>query len=409
MQFVQEPARRTEVVSDVDVLVAGGGIAGVAAAVCAARRGAEVLIVERYGYLGGVTVGWPVPVLIQYGRPDQYFVQGFGRELIDRLDELGGWIGPDEPESRGDGLLDTELLRLVLAEKCREAGVEVLLHSWIVDAVTEDDAVRGVIVENKSGRQALTAEVVVDATGDADVAALAGAAMLQDEDPEAVDEPTGQAVGKCSFRADPEGVDTERFERFKEEEPERYEELMEQVVAAGGVKELGGAAISFRGDAVDVRDLTRMEMEGSRQALVTLEFFRQNVPGWENATIGRLADQFGVRYGRRIAGLETLTKEHVKEARRTDQDIARFHAGGEAGGIPYGCLVPRSVDGLIIGSRSISVEEAAFGSIRLIGTAWALGEAAGTAAALAQAEGIEPRYLDVARLRAALKDQGALV
>ena len=409
MQFVQEPARRTEVVSDVDVLVAGGGIAGVAAAVCAARRGAEVLIVERYGYLGGVTVGWPVPVLIQYGRPDQYFVQGFGRELIDRLDELGGWIGPDEPESRGDGLLDTKLLRLVLAEKCREAGVEVLLHSWIVDAVTEDDAVRGVIVENKSGRQALTAEVVVDATGDADVAALAGAAMLQDEDPEAVDEPTGQAVGKCSFRADPEGVDTERFERFKEEEPERYEELMEQVVAAGGVKELGGAAISFRGDAVDVRDLTRMEMEGSRQALVTLEFFRQNVPGWENATIGRLADQFGVRYGRRIAGLETLTKEHVKEARRTDQDIARFHAGGEAGGIPYGCLVPRSVDGLIIGSRSISVEEAAFGSIRLIGTAWALGEAAGTAAALAQAEGIEPRYLDVARLRAALKDQGALV
>ncbi len=409
MQYVEEPARRTEVASDVDVLVGGGGIAGVAAAVCAARQGAEVLLVERYGYLGGVTVGWPVPILIQYGRPGEYFVQGFGRELVDRLDELGGWIGPDEPESRGDGLLDTELLRLVLAEKCREAGVEVLLHSWIVDAVTEDGAVRGVIVENKSGRQALKADVVVDATGDADVAALAGAAMLADEAPEAVDEPTGRAIGRCSFRADPEGVDTERFERFKEEEPERYKELMEQVVAAGGVKEPGGAAISFRGDAVDAWDLTRMEMEGSRQALVTLEFFRQNVPGWENATIGRLADQFGVRLGRRVAGLETLTKEHVKQARRTERDIALFHAGGEAAGIPYGCLVPRSVDGLIIGSRSISVEEAAFGSIRLIGTAWALGEAAGTAAALARAEGVEPRYLDVARLRTVLEDQGALV
>jgi hypothetical protein len=411
MQYVEEDARRTPVVRDVDVLVAGGGIAGVAAAVRAAERGAEVLLVERYGYLGGITVGWPVPFVWQYGRDGDYYVQGFGKELIDRLEELGGWLPSDHPlckEKDADGWMDVDLLRLVLAERCEEAGVEVLLHSWIADAVVQQGAVRGVIVENKSGRQALLGDLVVDATGDADVAALAGAA-LKTEGGDAFDPESGATVGSCSFGAKLEGVDEDRVQEFKEQNPDRFEELMHQLVEHGGVKKVSCASLTMRGDAVDPWDLTRMEMEGSRKALRTLEFLRANVPGYENAKLTKLSTQFGTRLGRRIEGVKTLTGEDVREARRHDDDICLFWAREGRTGVPYGALVPESLEGLVVGSRSISVESAAFGAIRLIGTAWALGEAAGTAAGLAHRQNKGFCELDVSELRAILQEQGAIV
>jgi hypothetical protein len=240
------------------------------------------------------------------------------------------------------------------------------------------------------------------------VAALAGAEM-KSEGGDAFDPESGATVGSCSFGAKLEGVDEERVEEFKEQNPERYEDLMEQLVESGGVKKVSCASLTMRGDAVDAWDLTRMEMEGSRKALRTLEFLRANVPGYGNARLTKLSTQFGTRLGRRIEGVSTLTGEDVREARRHDDDICLFWAREGRGGVPYGALVPESLEGLIIGSRSISVESAAFGAIRLIGTAWALGEAAGTAAGLAHKQDTAFRDLDVSQLRDALEEQGALV
>jgi hypothetical protein len=226
---------------------------------------------------------------------------------------------------------------------------------------------------------------------------------------EAYDEESGATVGSCSFGAKLEGVDLERAKQFKEQNPERYAELMDRLVEAGGVKKVSCAGLTMRGDAVDAWDLTRMEMEGSRKALRTLEFLRANVPGYEDARLTKLSTQFGTRLGRRIEGVGTLTREDVQQTRRHEDDICLFWAREGKAGVPYGCLVPESLDGLIVGSRSISVDSAAFGTIRLIGTAWGLGEAAGTAAGLAHERRAGFRELDPQDVRAALEEQGALV
>jgi hypothetical protein len=153
-----------------------------------------------------------------------------------------------------------------------------------------------------------------------------------------------------------------------------------------------------------------MELEGAAKLLRTVTFLRERMPGHENVKIRHIAPQLGVRLGRRVAGVETLSAEHREQARRGERDVCLFYGpGGKLVGIPFGCLVPETLDGVIIGSRSLSVDHQTFGPIRLIGTAWGIGEAAGTAAGLATAEHVLPRDLDVARLRAALTEQGAMV
>jgi hypothetical protein len=401
-----EPARSLPVPRESDVLVVGGGIAGVSAAVCAARLGAKTLLVERYGYLGGITVGWPVPVVFQYGRPGGYFVQGIAREIVDRLDALGGWVHPEEARSRhphADGIFDTELLKLVLVEMCEEAGVELLLHSTLGNALTENGRVVGVAVENKSGRQALLGKITVDSTGDGDVAALAGARSLPSENGDAED-PEGGTIGHCSFGVQIKGMSRERMKRLKEEEPERYERLAQKFK----IDSVGMISFNMKGDATDAWDLTRMEREGSLNALRALRALREELPGEEFA-IDFVAAQFGVRLGRRIAGVKTLTHEAAAKLERRGDEIGLVAFQGGAAGIPYGCLVPERVDGLLMGSRSISVEERMFGPIRLIGTAFALGEAAGTAAGLSVRESVQPRDLEVATLRSQLQTQKALI
>ncbi len=293
---------------------------------------------------------------------------------------------------------------------CVEAGVELLLHSWIAGVLGDDGRVGGVIVENKSQRMALRGEVIVDATGDADVAALAGARCLEDVSEKARDPETGSARATCSFGAKIEGVDVERFEAFKADEPEAYRALVEEMTAEGGVKAVDCPSLSMPGCSTNVWDLTRMELEGAAKLLRTVTFLRERMPGHENVKIRHIAPQLGVRLGRRVAGVETLTAEHREQALRGERDVCLFHGpGGKLVGIPYGCLIPETLDGVIIGSRSISVDHQTFGPIRLIGTAWGIGEAAGTAAGMAASEHVLPRDLDVARLREALIDQGAMV
>ena len=417
----------TPVVHTSDVLVAGGGVAGCCAAIAAARLGAKVLLIERYGYLGGIATGWPVPLIYTMGRPDNPVVGGIPREIWERVDALGGWRGPGDPtvEARKcDGIADMELLKGVLLEMVLEAGVELLLHTWVVGAVTEDDCVKGLIVESKSGRQALLGKVVVDASGDGDVAAYAGAEFkYRPYDPRNPDERIHNSVmfamvlgGEQKQKSKDETLEATGagaqaiIKEFEEKNPERFAELKQELEAQGGSMNICFPALCLQGDPLDAWDLTRMEVAIQHKMMVSLAFLRQNIPGLESLSVKRISPQFGQREGRRPVGLYELTGEDLKESRKFDDGVCFKDTdhGKDRAHIPYRCLVPVKVDGLLFGTRALSATPAALGWIRLIGTSMGIGHAAGAAAGLCVREGVEPRELCPELLRETLKQQQAL-
>jgi hypothetical protein len=408
MQHIQEPARTLPIIADVDVLVAGGGIAGCCAAISAARQGVSVLLVERYGYLGGLTAAWPVPVIFQYGEPGNPIVRGIGEEIHERCRADGVW----KPAGKGmdyfvgtiqDGELDPEILKLVLMELCLEAGVQLRLHSTLVSAFNDNDQLHTVVIESKSGREAIRCQQAVDATGDGDLAALAGADCIPFE------------KGFCSLGANLHGIDKEHVRQLQLYYPDTYNELVERFKQeANGCKQFGfhtegTGAFPMSGNCLDAADLTRMEVEGSMKLLRSLRWARQHFPGYQNAQLTRIAPQFGVRFGRRLVGISTLTEEECKNHVEYEDVVLRFCHSDNAMGVSYRQLVPQRLDGLIVGSRSFSVDAGTFHNIRLIGTAYGLGHAAGAAAGLCVRHGCRFRDLPYAPLRALLLEQGAIL
>jgi hypothetical protein len=409
MQTISEATRSTPVVREVDVLVAGGGVGGVTAAIAAARAGADVLLIERYGYLGGIVTGWPVPLFYTFSGPGLAVVQGIPLEVIQRLRSAGAY----EPFPDGhpnEGAADSEYLKWLCQDMLEEAGVEILLHSWVVGVVKDGNAVTGVIVENKSGRQALLGKVAVDATGDADLAWFAGADFETREGYGDIETGNfGRGKMKHSLGVRFEGIDTERARAFQEDDPERWAALKQQVQALGGDLAVDFRSRSVVGDAIDAWDLTRMELETRRKLMVSLQFLRENVAGYENALVVSTSPQFGVREGRRIIGVDEL-REVDKEAGVVPPDTVSCGWARKAArpfGIPYGCLVPEKVDGLLVAGRTICMEPQCSAYVRLIGQSMGIAHAAGAAAGLAARQSRQPRALDVAELRALLSTQGA--
>ena len=401
MKTITETAREIPVVKEVDVVVAGGGPAGVTAAIAAARNGAKTLLVERYGYLGGMITGSNVTWYLGFGDGQKQVVRGLSDEFVLRLGEAGGLTS--ERNSSGDCNSDAEFVKWLSVVMLEEAGAEMLLHSWTAAALVEDQVCKGIVVENKAGRQAILAKVTVDATADGDVCRSSGAEMTTDDH-------------DISLIRSFEGVDENRAGEFRKSDPDAYAQLMDELKAKDGdAPSRGGGKFQGR-SAISSEDLTYIENEARKRAVTGLRFMRENVPGYENAKLAWTAPQLGVRESRKIVGGYTLGYDDILESRKFDDTIGRcgaqmtgyklYDVGGLDYDIPYRCLVPQRIDNLLASGRCVSATHEAMNTLRLIVPCMLTAEAAGTAAALAAKRSAAPRNIDIAELQAALREQG---
>lgn len=426
MRTITEPAREIPVIAEVDVLVAGGGPAGFAAAVAAARLGARVMLVERYGCLGGLATGGLVLYMDGISDGTERVIGGVCWESMERLQAEGGLA--ERGPLRYD--VDSELYKVTLDQMCLEAGVRLRLHSWVANAIVQDGRVAGAVIESKSGREAVLATTVIDATGDGDVAAFAGAEY---------------EVGhmRIGLNMKVGGVDSARYRAFAEAEPERVRALRAALRDRGGfpigmgptpysdegvywVNVVGlaersglapreGAGYDEHWDgrlsAIDAEDLTHAELELRRRLVESLGYYRENVPGYEKVRLLGFASQLGVRESRHILGQTVLAGDDVLAGREFEDAIGRggLTGRGTSYQIPYRALVPRGVDGLLVAGRCLSADHRAHGHIRVIPPMMVTGQAAGTAAFMAVELGVQPAAVDPAVLRRQLGKDGVIL
>jgi hypothetical protein len=448
---ITEPMREVPIVADKDVVVAGGGLTGVMAAVAAARCGASALLIEQHGSLGGVAT-MHLPLQGFFNQHGTQIVLGLGQELLERLAAKGG-AGPAVPCELHNPfvIVDQEIVKQVCQEMIEEAGVELYLHTWVAGVHKEENRLRALFVENKSGREAIAGRIFIDCTGDGDVAARAGA-------PFTVGRPEDGLTQSVTLTIRLENVDTEVMRRQVLINPEKYDLFMMphkqfrtnrkhimvglknlvDLAEAEGFKGMPCPRVNYLtgltdGTAMinmvhvhgvkchDARDLTRGEMEARRQVPIIVSFLRQYVPGFEKATLTSTANFLGVRETRHILGDYILTGDDVLAGRRFPDEIAiggypiDIHSpkGGDCYlehvplyGIPYRCLTPVGQDTLLVAGRNISADHTALASARVMATCIAMGQAAGVAGAMAAAEETPTRDVNIARLQSTLLAQG---
>lgn len=459
MNTIREPERETPVLAEVDVCVIGGGPGGLPAALASARAGAKTLLVERYGFLGGMaTAGLIGPILGHRCLPEgDAAVGGLVREFCERMAAIGeAWPWEKAMRSWGIGF-SAEGFKITADRMTQEAGVELSLHTLFVDAVVEEGTLTHAVVETKSGRGAIRASVFVDATADADVARRAGAPCTKGRPADGLP----MAMGSMYHLG---GLD-----RVTPEQREAMAERLRRAVAEEGLNLYGahlgnpGSTLApgfhsvnhtrFGGDCADVGDLTRGELETRRQTWEVLRLLRA-MPGGEALFLSQTPPMVGCRESRQIVAERVLTGDDVVAGRKHTDDVARaaywidihcprglvergtvhlcstectnrecymltehgaelptelYPPTNDYCGIPYRSLVPKGVDGLLASGRCIGADYQAMSATRVMATCMAIGEAAGVAAAMAADAGCAPRDVGTAALRDRLSRAGALV
>ncbi|TFE36848.1 FAD-dependent oxidoreductase [Paraburkholderia dipogonis] len=435
--------RRNVDILSTDVLVVGGGAAGVAAAVTARRQGMRVTLLERYGFCGGGAVaGLSGTVCGLYlateradARPEQV-VFGFANEFVRLLESHGGLAAPVRYGRTWTRVHDPLVWRDVADALLVEAGVRVIYHSVAIAALMDGERIEGVRAWTKQGPLDIRAKVTIDASGDADIVAMSG---LQDfiGDRGRVQNPT------MIFRL--LGVDVERFLAVHGDDTIMGADVSAKLRAAS---ELGAnlprAKIWIfpttrpgellcnctRVTGADGRELnpllrddfTEAEIEGRKQVHAYAQFIRENLAGCENAFINDTGVQAGIRQSRQVTGVTRLTNSDVVAARKFDDGIAvspwpiELHSGAKPKvewilddfyTVPYGCFVPQSGEGLLVAGRSLSAEHEAVASARVTAQCFSYGHAIGHAAAVAVNERLEPRHVEASAIRRALDMDGA--
>jgi hypothetical protein len=449
LNLIHEQARDIPVLAETDLLVTGGGPAGLAAAIAASREGVNVLLMERYGCFGGVISQVGVEGFAWYRHEKTIEAGGLVPEFEQKCAEIAG----SNPECQSlSQALDAEMFKYVADVMIEEAKVRPLLHSAAVQAIVEDGIIKGVIAEGKSGRFAVLAKRVIDTTGDADIAAFAGAPYTKAPKDKLMSVTT---LFHCK------GVDTRRFRDYIKNELKPtyrdwggywsiktsgkeddlfspyFERPFVEAVQNGLVPKeanvsLGGSwsSITDEGevtqlnvvfignvDCTDIEDLTRAEIQGRRNALYCVEVLRKKVPGFEKAKLRNFGMTLGARESRKIEGRSFLTAEDVMGEARFDDAIAIFPEFIDGAGylikpttgryyqIPFGCIVPQKIDNLLVAGRSISGDQIAHVSFRNMACCVATGQGAGVAAAVSLKEGTPSSMVDIRKVQQALKRQ----
>ena len=434
---ITEPGRDLSVYAECDVLVIGGGPAGCAAAASAAEAGANVILMERYGHLGGMSTGgfvlWIDRMTDWSGN---HVISGFATELLDRLPSEG-LLGPD-PElwgSKDQALVDywgdrsaayqgvvtwsptvdPELLKNVSIDVLEEKGVKLLMHSWGVQALVENDQVKGGIFESKSGRQAILAKVTIDATGDGDVFDFAGAEHVND----VVEDNIHHRMNVAFLWGD---IDYNKWLDFKNNNPEDFRAVMAEGAKVNVVDRphamprndmalfMGPRLAGY--SCIDVDDLSTVEAESRRRMMEMIDFYRKKLPGFENAYVHTTAPQMGTRHSRRLVGVSQMQRSDWTSGVRHDDEIGISPAPNARHpnvSVPYNSLVPIKVNGLLAAGRCLSTDPITHTFMREVPQSWLLGQGAGAAAAQAANKGIEVRDVNIQELQAELRRQGVIL
>lgn len=418
LRFIEEKRRSTPVKAETEVLVIGGGSAGVSAAVAAARNGADVVLVERLGYLGGLATGGLIILLLTLddGRGRQV-IGGLCQEVTDRLQQRGAAYFPPQSEwgkeddalvsrDRAWGLVwghgphrvrysvayDPEEFKFALNNMAEEAGVRLLMHAYACDAIVEDGHIAGVAFQGKSGRFAIQAKIVIDATGDGDIFTSAGATYEKEEVLPWLWFSMG-GVKKPEAAIDAGGW----FFRTIGEE---------RVLLPWGATE----RVSRKIDATNPDDLTYAEVECRKRVMEEVDRLRREIPGFRNAHLCHIADQLGITESRRLIGEYVLGRDDIDKPCDDAITITGHWTKYEAlYYIPYRSLLPKEFSNLLVAGRCISVDHRVHHATKEIPPCMATGEAAGTAAALAVRKEIGPKQLEVKLLQRRLEERGAIL
>ena len=459
MKYITEPKKRIPVIAEVDVAVIGGGPGGLPAAIAAAKRGANTLIVERYGFLGGMaTNGLIGPILGHTAHQSNIpIIGGIAKELCLRMHEMGGAPEWEDALEQWGVPFAPEIFKHAADQMVEEAGVKVLFHTYLSDTIVEGDEIKAVIVESKSGRGAIVAKIVIDATGDADVAHSAGAPTQKGRSADGM----SQSMGTIFHIGGIENVSSEERKEASEKIRKAIDagELHAYNTSLGGrsstirESEVTPNVTRFAGDATNVEDLTKGEIQLRKDTLKIVDLFRKNAPAYKNCYLIATPAQIGIRQSRQIVGEATLTGDDIIKGRKFEDGIARgswwidihcprgfvkndvhlcyskcpmkdcymhtehkedlidaiYPPKGDWYDIRYGCLVPKNIDNLLVSGRCISATLDAMAGARVMGTCLAIGQAAGTAAAQAVSTKSSPRELDVEVLRQTIIADGAKV
>lgn len=451
-RFITEPARQVEVIHHTDVLVVGSGPGGLAAAIAAARTGVEVTLVERFGCFGGNITVVGVEGLAWYRHEATVEANGIGREFEERAKEMGAAV----PESQSLSYeLDSEGFKVVADRLVEEAGIRPMLHRMFVAPVMAGDTITGIIVESKAGREAILAGIVIDATGDADIAHRAGAPVFKTPI---------EHMQAASVMFHLAGVDKKAFLEGVRQDPQTYgdwstgewqietsgkedamfspflgkpfaQAIREGIIPPhlntiagtwGAVHDTGELTymnlVHLAGcDGTDPDSMTTFEIEGRRQAMLAIEALRRYTPGCEGARLRNFGMTIGIRDTRKIDAVYNLTEGDVRNEGRFDDTIGIYPEFIDGYGvlilpttgrymhIPYRSLLPRGVKNLLVAGRAIGGDRIAHAATRNMACCAVTGQGAGIAAALSVKLGRDPARIDIVAVQSELERQGVRI
>jgi hypothetical protein len=419
-----------------DIVVCGGGPGGVCAAIAAARLKKKVLLIERYGFLGGMATAGLVQPFMEFETNGQLIVRGIFEEVRNRLTERGGY---SDGERRRWHAFDAEVLKMVEQEMCIESGVEILYHAFIREVVYDHGNIQSVIACTKGGDIRIDADIFIDATGDGDVAYLSGADFKKGRDGDGLMQPATlffemSNVDESQLNEYIDlNLENKKFDKTTKTAQEKGD-LTHDVEETLWIYKPEKGTVSFnvsrlyQYDATNPFDLTKLQIEGLKQVYQIAEYAKKYLPGFKNATISKIAPQVGIRETRRIAGDYTVTENDLLSLKEFPDRIGRgcyeidvhtpdgkgegswiHFPKGESYTIPFRSLLVTGKDNLIMGCRAISATHIAHGALRVQPNVMTIGQAAGTAAALALEKEMTMRDLPVDLLQERLRKDNVVI